>query len=180
MADYDWEGDRPLDRPMNELVIYEMHVGGFTRHPSSGVKHPGTFAGDHREDPLPEGAGDHRRGAAAGDGVRPQGSAADEARRQRPAHQLLGLQHGRASSPRSRATASRPSRGRTSASSATWSRPCTARASRSSSTRSSTTPARATTSGRRSTSRASATRSPTTWCRPTGSITWTTRAAATR
>jgi len=26
-------------------VIYELHVGGFTRHPSSGVKHPGTFAG---------------------------------------------------------------------------------------------------------------------------------------
>ena len=28
-----------------EAVIYEMHVGGFTRHPSSGVHHPGTFAG---------------------------------------------------------------------------------------------------------------------------------------
>jgi isoamylase len=26
-------------------VIYELHVGGFTRHPSSGVKHPGTFSG---------------------------------------------------------------------------------------------------------------------------------------
>jgi glycogen operon protein len=26
-------------------VIYELHVGGFTRHPSSGVRHPGTFAG---------------------------------------------------------------------------------------------------------------------------------------
>ena len=26
-------------------IIYELHVGGFTRHPSSGVKHPGTFAG---------------------------------------------------------------------------------------------------------------------------------------
>jgi glycogen operon protein len=30
---------------MKDMVIYEMHVGGFTRHPSSGVKHPGTFAG---------------------------------------------------------------------------------------------------------------------------------------
>jgi isoamylase len=29
----------------SEAVIYEMHVGGFTRHPSSGVRHPGTFAG---------------------------------------------------------------------------------------------------------------------------------------
>ncbi len=44
VADYDWEGDRPLDQPMNEMVIYEMHVGGFTRHPSSGVAHPGTFS----------------------------------------------------------------------------------------------------------------------------------------
>ena len=44
-AGYDWEGDAPLNRPMSETVIYEMHVGGFTRHPSSGVDHPGTFAG---------------------------------------------------------------------------------------------------------------------------------------
>src|SRR5262249_28555727 len=42
--DYDWEGDKPLARPMQDMIIYEMHVGGFTRHPSSGVKHPGTFA----------------------------------------------------------------------------------------------------------------------------------------
>ncbi|MGA7813634.1 MAG: glycogen debranching protein GlgX [Caballeronia sp.] len=28
-----------------DAVIYELHVGGFTRHPSSGVQHPGTFAG---------------------------------------------------------------------------------------------------------------------------------------
>jgi glycogen operon protein len=32
-TDYDWEGDEPLRRPMSETVIYEMHVGGFTRHP---------------------------------------------------------------------------------------------------------------------------------------------------
>ena len=43
--DYDWMGDTPLEIPENELIIYEMHVRGFTRHPSSGVKHPGTFAG---------------------------------------------------------------------------------------------------------------------------------------
>jgi glycogen operon protein len=34
---YDWGGDRPLARPWNETIIYEMHVGGFTRHPSSGL-----------------------------------------------------------------------------------------------------------------------------------------------
>jgi glycogen operon protein len=44
-SDYDWEGDEPLGRPMDETVIYEMHVGGFTRHQSSGATHPGTFAG---------------------------------------------------------------------------------------------------------------------------------------
>ncbi len=43
-ADYDWEGDQPLRRPMEELVVYELHVGGFTRSPSAGVTHPGTFA----------------------------------------------------------------------------------------------------------------------------------------
>ena len=34
---YDWEGDVPLRRPFATTVIYEMHVAGFTRHPSSGV-----------------------------------------------------------------------------------------------------------------------------------------------
>lgn len=40
---YDWEGVDPPRTPMAETVIYEMHVGGFTRHPSSGVAQPGTF-----------------------------------------------------------------------------------------------------------------------------------------
>jgi isoamylase len=30
--------------PSKDMVIYELHVGGFTRHPSAGVAHPGTFA----------------------------------------------------------------------------------------------------------------------------------------
>lgn len=42
--DFDWSGDRSLEIPIEDLVIYEMHVRGFTRHPSSGVKQPGTFA----------------------------------------------------------------------------------------------------------------------------------------
>jgi len=41
---YDWEGDEPQLVPLNRSIIYEMHVGGFTRHPSAGVAHPGTFA----------------------------------------------------------------------------------------------------------------------------------------
>ncbi|WP_158135423.1 glycogen debranching protein GlgX [Vibrio navarrensis] len=40
---YDWEGDQPLNRPMNETIIYEMHTGGFTRSPSAKVKNPGTY-----------------------------------------------------------------------------------------------------------------------------------------
>jgi len=44
---YDWEDDQPLKRPFAETVIYEMHVGGFTRHPSSGIASAkrGTYAG---------------------------------------------------------------------------------------------------------------------------------------
>lgn len=43
--EFDWGHDRPLQLPEEDLVIYEMHVRGFTRHPSSNVKHPGTFSG---------------------------------------------------------------------------------------------------------------------------------------
>jgi len=42
---YDWEGDETLKRPMAETIVYEMHVGGFTKSPTSGVKHPGTYLG---------------------------------------------------------------------------------------------------------------------------------------
>jgi len=44
---YDWEGDTPLHRPSSRTIIYEMHVRGFTRHPSSGIAEEkrGTFAG---------------------------------------------------------------------------------------------------------------------------------------
>ena len=44
---YNWEGDEPLRRPFSRTVIYEMHVAGFTKHPSSGVDPAkrGTYAG---------------------------------------------------------------------------------------------------------------------------------------
>jgi isoamylase len=46
-SDYDWEGDAPLRTPSARTIVYEMHVRGFTRHPSSGVdpKRRGTYAG---------------------------------------------------------------------------------------------------------------------------------------
>jgi isoamylase len=43
--EYDWEGDIPLRISSEKSIIYELHVGGFTRHASSCVTHPGTFAG---------------------------------------------------------------------------------------------------------------------------------------
>jgi isoamylase len=43
--EYDWEGDKPLRLPTEQTIVYELHVGGFTRHPSSGVQYPGTFSG---------------------------------------------------------------------------------------------------------------------------------------
>jgi isoamylase len=44
---YDWEGDVALRRPASRTIIYEMHVRGFTQHPSSGVREGlrGTYAG---------------------------------------------------------------------------------------------------------------------------------------
>jgi glycogen operon protein len=44
---YDWEGDLPLNNPSSRTVVYEMHVRGFTMHPSSGVSGAtrGTYAG---------------------------------------------------------------------------------------------------------------------------------------
>lgn len=44
-ADFDWDGDKPLNIPLKETIIYEMHVRGFTRHPSSNVQYPGTYIG---------------------------------------------------------------------------------------------------------------------------------------
>jgi isoamylase len=50
--DFDWLSDRPLETPLEDLVIYEMHVRGFTRHTSSGVKFPGTYAAIRKKIPY--------------------------------------------------------------------------------------------------------------------------------
>jgi glycogen operon protein len=44
---YDWEDDRPPRTPFAKTIIYELHVGNFTRHPNSGIRDGlrGTFAG---------------------------------------------------------------------------------------------------------------------------------------
>jgi isoamylase len=44
---YNWEGDKLLRRPFSQTIIYELHVRGFTRHPSAGIEESkrGTYAG---------------------------------------------------------------------------------------------------------------------------------------
>lgn len=42
---FDWGDMRSPELPLRDLIIYEMHVRGFTRSSTSGVAHPGTFAG---------------------------------------------------------------------------------------------------------------------------------------
>lgn len=43
--DFDWGNHVDPVRPIQDLIIYELHVRGFTKDASSGVSHPGTFAG---------------------------------------------------------------------------------------------------------------------------------------
>ena len=45
LEDFAWEGDHALEIPFEDLVIYEMHVRGFTKDPSSPARRKGTFAG---------------------------------------------------------------------------------------------------------------------------------------
>ena len=42
---FDWENDQPLNIPLRDTIIYELHVRGYTRHPSAGTKASGTFLG---------------------------------------------------------------------------------------------------------------------------------------
>src|SRR3990172_7149072 len=42
---FDWAGDNQPDIPLEKLIIYEVHLKGFTAHTSSRVAHPGTYLG---------------------------------------------------------------------------------------------------------------------------------------
>ena len=42
---FDWGDQKQSHKELCDLIIYELHVRGFTQHPSSGVKHRGTFEG---------------------------------------------------------------------------------------------------------------------------------------
>ena len=45
MHSFDWQGDKCLEIPYEDSVIYSLHMRGFTKHPSSGVTSKGTFEG---------------------------------------------------------------------------------------------------------------------------------------
>ncbi|MDE7177136.1 MAG: hypothetical protein K2O59_04915 [Lachnospiraceae bacterium] len=44
-SSYDWGEDKNVRIPSQDRIIYALHVRGFTKHNSSGVKHKGTYAG---------------------------------------------------------------------------------------------------------------------------------------
>ncbi len=50
--DFDWEGDQPLGLAYSDMVIYEMHVRGFTQHPSAGVTAPAPLPGSSKRSPI--------------------------------------------------------------------------------------------------------------------------------
>ncbi|MBQ3967031.1 MAG: glycogen debranching protein GlgX [Treponema sp.] len=43
--DYNWEDDRPLRTPLQDTIIYETHLKGFTASKTSRVKYSGTYRG---------------------------------------------------------------------------------------------------------------------------------------
>lgn len=54
---FDWEFDQPLNIPLSQTVIYELHVRGFTRNENSGVQSPGTYDGLVEKIPYLKGLG---------------------------------------------------------------------------------------------------------------------------
>jgi isoamylase len=54
---FHWHDDQPLRHPWSKTVIYEMHVRGFTIHPSSGIEYPGTYRGLMEKIPYLKGLG---------------------------------------------------------------------------------------------------------------------------
>lgn len=44
-SDFDWQGDKPLNYPLSETVIYEAHLKGYTASRTSDVSAPGTYKG---------------------------------------------------------------------------------------------------------------------------------------
>ena len=131
---FDWEGDRRLDVPYNESVIYEAHVKGMTQlHEAVPSEQRGTYAGlahpaviDHLQ----------RLGITAIELMPVHQFIQDSTLLDKGPAQLLGLQHPGLLRPARRlrrpapATPPRASRASRSRSSRRWSRRCTRPASR--------------------------------------------------
>ena len=45
LESFDWQDDSPLSIPFSDMILYQLHVRGFTRHASSKVAHRGSFDG---------------------------------------------------------------------------------------------------------------------------------------
>ena len=101
---YSWNGDAPPLTPLEDSIIYELHVRGFTCHPSSGVAKPGTFRGLIEKIPYLEGAGRHRRRAAADPRIRRVRLPVQQSADRREAAGFLGLQQHRLRRPQGQPT----------------------------------------------------------------------------
>ena len=44
-SEFDWEGDMPLNYKLQDCILYESHLRGFTASSNSGVAAPGTYKG---------------------------------------------------------------------------------------------------------------------------------------
>ncbi len=44
-SEFDWQAEKPINRPIQDMMIYKLHVRGFTKKKGSGASHRGTFRG---------------------------------------------------------------------------------------------------------------------------------------
>ncbi len=115
----------PLEIPIEDLVIYEMHVRGFTRQPVLRQLAPGTFAGLREKIPYLKELGVNCVELMPIFEFDEFENSPHQPGHRRAAVQLLGLQHPRRSSPRRRATRPPGAAACRSTSSNAWSRTCT-------------------------------------------------------
>ena len=91
-TEFAWGLDQPLNVPLADSIIYELHVRGFTKDQSSGVAAPGTFLGLTEKIPYLKTPRRDRGGVAADQRVRRDREPALQPAHGRAAPELLGLQ----------------------------------------------------------------------------------------
>ena len=147
LDDFDWEGDRPLELPMADLIVYEMHVRGYTATPRPASRRPERSPACARRSRTSRSSASTASSCCRSSSSTSSKTAAPIPR---PASgwATTGATARSASSRPRRATRQPGATGCRSTNSRRWSRSCTATASRSSSTSCSTTPPRAITAAR--------------------------------